>query len=35
MAGDGASVNDVAVRLVCQELDPTKKFLIAKQVRIL
>jgi hypothetical protein len=35
MAGDGASVNDVAVRLVCQELDPTKKHLKPKEVRIL
>jgi hypothetical protein len=35
MAGDGASANDVAVRTVCEELDPKKKFLKPKEVRIL
>jgi hypothetical protein len=35
MIGDGVSSNDVAVRTVCRELDPTGKRLQAKQVRIL
>ena len=35
MAGDGASTNDVAVRTVCQELDPTTKYLKPKEVQIL
>jgi hypothetical protein len=35
MVGDGASANDVAVRTVCNELDPGKKRLKPKQVRIL
>jgi hypothetical protein len=35
MVGDGVSANDVAVRKVCQELDPTKKLLKPKEVRIL
>ena len=35
MAGDGASANDVAVRTVCQELDPKMKYLKPKEIRIL
>jgi hypothetical protein len=35
MVGDGASVNDVAVRTVCEILDPTKKRLRPMQVRVL
>jgi hypothetical protein len=35
MVGDGVTVNDVAVRTVCQDLDPTQQRLKPKQVRIL
>ena len=35
MVGDGASANDVAVRTVCNELDPSRRYLKAKEVRIL
>jgi len=35
MVGDGVSSNDVAVRTVCSILDPTRKRLQPKQVRIL
>jgi len=35
MVGDGVAANDVAVRTVCRELDPTQKRLKPKQVRIL
>jgi hypothetical protein len=35
MVGDGVSANDVAVRTVCKELDPERKRLKPKQVRIL
>ena len=35
MVGDGASANDVAVRTVCQTLDPTGRRLQPKQVRVL
>jgi hypothetical protein len=35
MVGDSASANDVAVRTVCKELDPTQQHLKPKQVRIL
>ena len=35
MVGDGASVNDVAVRTVCEILDPAQKRLRPKQVRVL
>ena len=35
MVGDGASANDVAVRTVCQTLDPTGRRLQLKQVRVL
>jgi len=35
MVGDGAHANDVAVQTVCHELDPAKKQLKPKQVRIL
>lgn len=35
MVGDGATTNDVAVRTVCRELDPARKRLIPKQVRVL
>src|SRR5712691_6371946 len=35
MVGDGASANDVAVRTVCNELDPSRRHLKAKEVRIL
>ena len=35
MVGDGASANDVAVRTVCQTLDPTGKRLQPKQVHVL
>ena len=35
MVGDGASANDVAVRTVCNELDPSQCHLKAKEVRIL
>jgi len=35
MVGDGISANDVAVRTVCKELDPTQQRLKPKQVRIL
>jgi hypothetical protein len=35
MVGDGASANDVAVRQVCEELDPKKQYLNPKEVRIL
>ena len=35
MVGDAVSANDVAVQTLCEELDPTKKRLKPKQVRIL
>ena len=35
MVGDGASANDVAVRTVCDELDPGQRRLKSNQVRIL
>ena len=35
MVSDGVSANNVAVRTVCQELDPKGRRLKPKQVRVL